>query len=221
MPTWEVICLANSWKHGGRCVAGLRLDGGGWVRPISREPGGVLQPWHYTLASGGEAAVGDTLQMRLTQPWPDPHHPENWCMDYGLWTLVARPLPLSARAFLANSVITSPALLGDSEDRVAYQSLLNHPASTSLALVRPEGLHWEIRKSPSSGKRQNRAVFCLGGVWYNLPLTDPLVLNMLAPRPLGSYPDERPDLLLTISLSEPFERDGFCYKLVAAVISLS
>jgi len=26
--------------------------------------------------------------------------------------------------------------------------------------------------------------------------------------------------LLTISLSEPFERDGFCYKLVAAVIAL-
>lgn len=220
MPTLEVICLANSWKHGGRCVAGLRLDGGGWVRPVSREPDGVLQLWHYTLAAGGEAALLDVLQMRLTQPRPDPHHPENWLMDYGLWTLVARPLPLSAREFLWESVTPGPTLLGDCDDRVTYASLEKRPASASLALVRPEGLQWQVRESPSSGKRQTRAAFCLGGVRYNLPLTDPLWLKRLADKPLGCYPEENAGTLLTISLSEPFARDGFCYKLVAAVIAL-
>lgn len=28
MPVVEMVCLANSYKHGGRCVAGLRTDGG-------------------------------------------------------------------------------------------------------------------------------------------------------------------------------------------------
>ena len=220
MPTWEVICLANSWKHGGRCVAGLRIDGGGWVRPVSREPDGVLQLWHYTLVSGGEAALGDVLQMRLTQPHPDPHHPENWLMDYGLWTLVARPLPSSAREVLEQSLTSGPNLLGDCEDRIAYDALKKCPAAASLALVRPEGLQWQVRQSPSSGKRQTRAVFRLTGVWYNLALTDPAWLKTLASHPLGSYPEDNRDTLLTISLSEPFARDGFCYKLVAAVIPI-
>jgi hypothetical protein len=30
----DLICLANSRKLGGRCVAGLRLDGSGWVRRV-------------------------------------------------------------------------------------------------------------------------------------------------------------------------------------------
>src|SRR6266850_2762793 len=32
MPLVDLICLANSNKMGGRCIAGLRTDGGGWVR---------------------------------------------------------------------------------------------------------------------------------------------------------------------------------------------
>jgi hypothetical protein len=220
MPTWEVICLANSWKHGGRCVAGLRLDGGGWVRPITRDPNGVLHLWHYTLATGGEAALLDVLQMRLTQLRPDPHHPENWLMDYGLWNLVARPLPPPAREILWESLTPGPELLGDCDDRVAYASLEKRPASASLALVKPAGLAWQVRESRLSGKRQTRALFCLGGIQYNLPLTDPIWLKSLADRPLGTYPEEGVEILLTISLSEPFARDGFCYKLVAAVVKL-
>ena len=220
MPTWDVICLANSWKHGGRCVAGLRTDGGGWVRPVSREAEGVLHPWHYTLATGGEAVLLDVLQMRLTQPQPDPHHPENWLMSYGLWDLAARPLPPLAWELVWNSLTPGPALLGDCEDRIAYAALEKRPVPASLALVRPEGLSWQVRQSASSGKRQTRAVFCLAGAWYNLPLTDPVRLQSLVSYPLGCYPEDQAETLLTVSLSEPFARDGFCYKLVAAVIAL-
>jgi len=35
MPSVDLICLANSHKWNFRCVAGLRVDGGGWVRPVS------------------------------------------------------------------------------------------------------------------------------------------------------------------------------------------
>ena len=219
MPTLDVICLANSWKHGGRCVAGLRMDGGGWVRPVSREPEGVLLPWHYTLAAGGEAALGDVLRMRLTRPLPDPHHPENWRMDYGLWGLAARPLPPLGWEVLWAALAPGPDLLGDCEDRIAYAALQKRGIAASLALVRPEGLQWQIRKGASSGKRQTRAVFSFAGVWYNLPLTDPARLKALASCPVGCYPEERADALLTVSLGEPFAHDGFCYKLAAAVLT--
>ena len=221
MPTLEVICLANSWKHGGRCVAGLRLDGGGWVRPVSREPEGVLHTWHYTLAGGGEAALLDVLQMRLLSPQPAPHHPENWLMDYGLWSLVARPAPPDAREVLRQSLAPGPALLGDTGEKIAYAALQVRPVPASLALVRPESLCWRISEKPG-GKRRTRAVFTLGGAGYDLPLTDPGWLRRLDLRTPGSYPWEPGDgeALLTISLSEPFARDGFCYKLAAGIVVL-
>jgi hypothetical protein len=30
----RIICLANSYKHNGRCIAGLN-EAGRWVRPVS------------------------------------------------------------------------------------------------------------------------------------------------------------------------------------------
>lgn len=221
MPTMEVICLANSSKRGGRCVAGLRMDGGGWVRPVSTEPEGVLEAWHYTLAGGGEAALLDVLKMRLIGPQPEPHHPENWLMDFGQWERTRRPALLQVQAVLQQSLATGPELLGDGEERVAYASLQQKPTAESLTLVRPETLSWQVQEGSSAGKRRTRAVFTLAGVTYNLPLTDPVWRKRLSGLPEGCHSwEDSQDLLLTISLSEPFDRDGFCYKLVAAVITL-
>lgn len=44
MPAVDVLCLAFSMKHGGRCVAGVRLDSGDWVRPVSAAEDGTLMP---------------------------------------------------------------------------------------------------------------------------------------------------------------------------------
>ena len=42
MQALEILCLASSIKFGGRCVAGVRLDTGEWVRPVSDTPDGTL-----------------------------------------------------------------------------------------------------------------------------------------------------------------------------------
>lgn len=39
--TIRMICLANSRKIGGRCVAGIDVNTGEWVRPV-RDNGGAL-----------------------------------------------------------------------------------------------------------------------------------------------------------------------------------
>jgi len=49
MPILRLVCLANSRKLGGRCVACLRLVGGGWVRPVSSFSDGTLCPAQYSL----------------------------------------------------------------------------------------------------------------------------------------------------------------------------
>lgn len=222
MPTVEVICLANSWKHGGRCVAGLRMDGEGWVRPVSSEPEGVLQAQHYTLAGGGEAALLDVLKMRLVGPQPEPHHPENWLMECGQWKRTAWAALNQVQAILQQSLTSGPELLGDCQEKIAYTSLQQKAAVQSLALVCPENLLWQIQENPQGGKRRTRAVFTLAGRLYNLPLTDPTWSKRLSGLPVGCYPWEYngQEVLLTISLSEPFAKDGFCYKLVAAVVTM-
>lgn len=222
MPIVEVICLANSRKQSGRCVAGLRVDGGGWVRPVSAEPDGVLQSWHYTLASGREAALLDVLKMRLVCPQPAPHHPEDWLINTGQWESAARAGLPQMLEFLQQSATAGPELLGGTESRIEYKALRRKPAAASLALVRPQELHWQIEESPQAGKRRTRAAFTLAGAPYSLPLTDPIWLKRLASLPCGCHPWEanEQEALLTISLSEPFAGDGFCYKLAAAVIVL-
>src|SRR5687768_8614729 len=93
MPAVEMICLANSKKHGGRCVAGLRLDGQGWVRPVGVGKDGTLYPRQYRLTDGTSARVLDRLRVQLYAPHPKPHHPEDWYVSGAPWELLARPAP--------------------------------------------------------------------------------------------------------------------------------
>ena len=221
MTTVEIICLANSWKHGGRCVAGLRTDGGGWVRPISAEPKGVLQSKQYLLAWKKEAALLDVLRVGLLDPKPSPHQPENWLLNPARWKR-CRPFPAQDVAnFLEQNLSHGPQLLGSTTEKIAYSVFQHTPAAESLALIRPQTLSWQIRKT-AAGRRKIRAVFTLAGVKYSLPLTDPAYQKRLAVLPDGNYAWEPPEQepLLTISLGEPFGRDSDCYKLVAGVVAL-
>jgi hypothetical protein len=231
MPTFELICLANSKKHGGRCVAGLRTDGGGWVRPVGPTPDAVLQPRHYRLDDGTEARVLDVVQIGCQEPVPKPHHPEDWVVDGTRWRLARRPATQEHRALLRRHLTTTSLLLENWVDRVPYDAYTVRPAKASLTLVAPERLEWVVKVN-ERGERRFRVRFVLKGRHYDLSLTDPLWEQRLNRLPLGTHPRGavdglRPDdeVLLTISLGEPFQadprHDPCCYKLVAAVIALS
>lgn len=223
MPRVELLCLANSRKHSNRCVAGLALDGSGWVRPVSDLPDGSLKPTHYRCDDGEKAALLDVLCVDLSRPERQAHQPENWRMGTERWRR-ARIMPAAeALCFLKPYLVTEPNLLGNALDRVPYAQLTGQPGTASLALVEPAGLQWVIT-SPVPGSRRVRASFELGGGRYNLMVTDPEFEFTLIPLADGRYDneavgikrDQRP--FFTISLSEPFKGD--CYKLVAAVIVL-
>lgn len=67
-------------------------------------------------------------------------------------------------------------------------------------------------------KRRVRAEaeFTYQGVPYDLMVTDPVAEKVFLARPNGNYPLQ--DVCFCISLAEA-HTDGYCYKLVAAVIS--
>ena len=74
----DILCLANSWKSGGRCVAGIRMDDGSWIRPVSDTDDGELTPSQCTLDNQRQARPLDIVRLYLKEPAPRPHQPENW-----------------------------------------------------------------------------------------------------------------------------------------------
>lgn len=217
----EIMCLANSIKHGGRCVAGLRLDGQGWLRPVSNQPDGTLAYYHYRYADSSVVRTLDVVRIGLLKPRPAPYQPENWVIDGKPWTLVTRPLSIAHCSILKQAIESGPSLLHNELDRVPPGEVAVSARPHSLALIAPQQI--EIRRHAQRQENPRaRAVFALehGGrsVNYDLSVTD-LHWRDEATR-LGKLvirQSETP-FVATVSLSETFE--GQCYKLLAAIIPL-
>jgi hypothetical protein len=236
MPTFEIICLAKSTKHGGMCIAGIKTDGSGWLRPVSNKRDGTLYPEHHTLEDGSELKLFDIIRIQCSRPQPKNHQPENWLIEPNkLWKIVGTPTLYQVQQLLNPEVKkqSSSELLGNSDKQVCYDDLKISAAQSSLALIKPHQLQWEINLA----QKKFRANFLLGGTTYNLPITDLLWRSKLEYLKEGIYSCEEVieelklenydsnDFLLTISLGEPFSQTEtekeFCYKLVAAVINVA
>ena len=222
----RILCLANSYKHDHRCVAGIDLVTKRWVRLVGTRVAGCLTVEETCYGGGVEAALLDVFEAELGDKCASNCHPEDVFVTAKRWRPVRRfDEPRDIR-FLKDYLNKRPALLDGYSDRVYMRKFAEAPASHSLELVRPEDLWWWIREE--KGKRRNRAMFRLGNAArarYDLAVTDPKWLEHLRSRPVGFYPHESffaggsPETLFTVSLSEPFEH--FHYKLVAGVVNLS
>jgi len=225
MPSFEIICLANSRKLRGRCVAGLRTDGGGWIRPVAPSEDGTLIGKHYILNHGFEPQILDLIRIEVSRAEPQPHQPENWVIGETQWELLERPASPAHIEQLVRSIEADSALFGDYGDRLDFDLLCKTPAPRSLCIVQPQDLKWRITTS-IRGFRQTRAAFRLSGRSYDLSVTDPIWETRLARLAYGIHDLESADcpdsvrLLFTISLGEPLPSDKQCYKLVAGVILL-
>lgn len=220
MPTLRILCLANSRKHGGRCVAGLRLDGQGWVRLVSGQPDGTLRHSSVVLDDRSHLKTLDVIDVAVAGHQPKGHQRENWLIGKDRWTLVRRPASEADLAVIGPHVVDGPLLFGNDSDRVAADA----GARSSLTLIRVKGLRFRIQAA--GGNRKTRACFRLDGAAYSLRVTDDAIEADMENLKDGTYPVEactrfRPneETLVTVSLGEPF--DGYCYKLAAAIIPWS
>ncbi|MBP0019952.1 MAG: hypothetical protein J7647_20665 [Cyanobacteria bacterium SBLK] len=236
MPTFEIICLANSLKHGGRCIAGFKTDGSGWLRPVSSQGEGTLYDEHYTLACGRKPELFSILKIECDRPHSRNHQPENWIVSDRQWEFVGWPTTLQLNQLLKKEIQKanhSSTLLGTQSDRISLERLQNDPSSASLCLIKPKHIIWKI--DTFSNKRKFRVIFALNGIEYNLNITDSYWRNLLKRLDDGEYSCKEaieqlnlenfaPDkFLFTISLGEPFQiaddESFYCYKLVSAVIN--
>jgi len=222
VPLVDLICLANSYKWNNRCVAGLRVDGGGWVRPVSDKEHGELQYSQYRLPDHSEPHLFDVIRVGLSHRRPLPHQPENWLMDHSEWILLERPASADHARVAAAALFRGALLFGNAGRSVPHAQFRGRPARESLALVKPAGIRWRTEFNTYELRNMPRVLFHLGDVSYDLPLTDPAYAGPLQRRDEGEYRSsdlgipEDSTILFTISLGDPL--DGICYKLVAAVL---
>ena len=215
----RLLCLANSRKNNGRCVAGREVVGGGtgaWIRPISSRPGQEVSEPERLYHDGGEPQLGDIIEMDLVRPSPDSYQTENWLLNpLRRWRRIS-----SVSAERLHEIVDRPEQLWTNgyssrhgeNDRVP--SRFADALPNSLHLISASNVTITAAQSQYGGIRV-RARFRYEQQEYNFSVTHPLDER----RPLQlPYETTLPTCLLTISLGEPFH--GFAYKLVAAVIPL-
>jgi hypothetical protein len=221
----RILCLANSYKHDHRCVAGISLVRKEWVRLAGNHIPGCLTAEESCYPDGTQARLLDVFEAELGEKRGSNYHPEDVLATGKPWRPVRRFDDAGDLRFLATFLNKGPALLKSYGDRVYDRAFADRSVDRSLELIKPDDLWWWIRDE--NGRRKNRALFRLGHVnraRYDLAVTDPVWLDRLRALPAGIYShssffeEKLPKTFLTVSLSEPFER--FHYKLVAGVITL-
>jgi hypothetical protein len=219
----RILCLANSYKHDNRCVAGISLSTNHWIRLVGNSIPGCLTLKEASYPDGTALRLLDIFEAELGAPCPTNCHPE----DIHLTTRPIRFVDRFDRPHqvprLAVHLSKHPTVLEGYSDRIYVRKIDSQPVRHSIELIRPEDLWWWIREE--TGKRKHRALFRVGRanrLRYDLAVTDPDWLDRLHVLPPGMYSHSKlcgggtPKTLLTVSLSEPY--DGFHYKLVAAVV---
>lgn len=219
----KIVCLANSRKLSGRCVAGkevLTNSLGGWIRPVSARHYGELSEEERRYEDGRDPRVYDIIDIPILKARPHLYQSENYLIDADEYWKKTGAISWEN----LNNLVDPLAPLwvnGDSSyngrnDRVAMQvaSQLNH----SLVLIEPQDLTIYVQLEGSdfgNPKRKVRADFIHLGASYRLVVTDPVAERAFFARPNGVYPLQ--DAYLCISLGEEYQ--GSCYKLVATILS--
>jgi len=219
----RIVCLANSRKLSGRCVAGrewTQAGAGPWIRPVGLRRTGELAIGSVRYKGGGEPRLLDLIDIPLFDPRPHTYQSENTSLaPWRAWRYGGR-LNWDDLPGLAEQPET--LWLHDRSDepgmnnRVAEEEAAE--LSNSLYLLHLDRLELQVvtsREPSGHTRRRVHAVFHYGGVRYRMSVTDPVVERRFRTRMEGRYPVGA--CHATVSLGEPHQ--GYCYKLVAAIMT--
>ncbi len=223
MPTKRIVCLANSRKLSGRCIAGRQLSAtdmpGPWIRPVSKREHQEVSEYERQYPDGSDPKLLDIVEVPLLQHCPESYQTENWLLDPKYyWRRVSK---CSWRQLHSLSDPSGPLWrngfhsYNGINDRIALSDAASE--TSSLTLIRVGSVRLRVfapGEAFGNPKRRAQARFIFDGIRYALWVTDPAIERRYLALDDGYY--DLPESYLTVSLGEPFE--DYCYKLVAAVM---
>lgn len=222
--TKMIVCLANSYKHEGRCIAGKEIvfnhdiwNISDWVRPVSNRQSREINNHEKTYQCS--ASVEKMDAMAITFSREDDHvfqkenhiilHPPKWEKKFTI-------TPQQLVHFLDNPLelwSNTDSSYSGLRDRIPVENLTKK--SNSLYFIEPEFVRIKISAEGAAfgdQKRTVRAKFQYNNIEYWLTVTDPELKNEYLNKNNGEY-DANDIRYLTISLGEIHQ--GYSYKLVA------
>lgn len=221
--TLTILCLANSRKLTGRCIAGRIVtdDGfGAWVRPVSERPNREISEEERRFSNGRDPKVLDIICIPFKSKCPHDFQTENHVIDdrfnwslkgRASWDDVLKAVDRSNKPLWQNH----GSSWHGANDRVMQGADLAGQGSLKLIAVRDLSVHVGLEgEGYSNAKRKLRARFTYAHTIHILAITDPILERDYLSRPDGDFEIGR--ALLCVSLSEPY--NGYVYKLVASVI---
>lgn len=218
-----ILCLANSYKTGGRCIAGREVNNnkfGGWIRPVSNREHHEINGLELRYRGGGSVSVLDFVEINFKSHQPDHFQTENHLIDGTRWLRV----DLAAWASLQNAVdrIEGPLWRNGESTKLGQndriQENLANQIRSSLVLIQPENAVIRVEEEHQfmgGYKRVVRAHFDYSESSYIIRVTDPIALARYKSLAVGNYSLD--DALFCVSLGETFR--GYAYKLVAAIFT--
>lgn len=211
--------MANSYKHGGRCIAGIevipqsdgslfivRHDNGRpkWIRPVSMSANGEI-PNH--LAESFK--IFSLVKLTEVEPCPDKAHTEDvHCSRMETCSFDLTP----TNAFLNQLIDTQHQSVFYYRGKAIPATIINR-LDYSLMLIHPEKACAYCDEERENSKYRMKFTYFESN--YDFPITDPVFLEQFK-----KSPENFSDLIgiyLVLSLGMEFE--GFHFKLVATVVS--
>ncbi len=211
----RIICLANSYKHNGRCISGID-ETGRWVRPVSSSKKRAIDK-ETRIIDGSEPQILDMLEIPLYAHGPvEGCQPENKLLKVGQWKKVGRVRPKDLLKYCEDDSV----ILHNNLDHVragCFKIIPSH-GWKSLQLVRNKNVVFE---QDEYNKAKWRANFINSkGNALSLRVTDPATCERLEQGENISK-----DCLLTVSMASGWSPDRQtakrCYKFVAGVVELN
>ncbi len=194
-----IVCLANSRKRSGRCVAGIELvddAAAGWIRPVSDRPSGEVAEREREYHDGSDPQVLDIVSVPVIHASPHGFQSENWLLDpQYYWQKVGRAswtqlvdLEERPRALWINGSSTYHGI-NDRVPEAEADTLTN-----SLSLIRVDDVMLQGHAPSESFGNLRRVVaarFTFAGAEYALRVTDPVYERAYKARPNDSYRSAR------------------------------
>ena len=217
-----VVCLANSRKLHGRCIAGHEIiDGspGAWIRPVSNRQSQEVSEYERQYQDGSDPKLLDVIDIPLLEHRPSGHQQENWLLDPEYyWSNNGKyswddleQFTVSGGTLWRNGFHTHNGI----NDKIPLEEVAKESSSLKLVHVDDMSLNVFVPGEVfGNSKRRVQTQFHFRGTQYSLWVTDPDIERSYLARADGDY--KLSECYLTISLGEPY--DGYCYKLVAAII---